>query len=122
MTEVEIAEAFSGHRFAEAYPFLADDVHWDLVGASPLHGADAVKAACESTLDGLSDVTTTFRRFRTIAQGDLVVVESEAEYREAGGAVRVASCDLYVFAESRIVAITSYTAELETRRQSTARP
>ncbi len=114
MTEVEIAEAFSGHRFAEAYPFLADDVHWDLVGASPLDGADAVRAACESTLEGLSDVTTTFHRFRTIAQGDLVVVESEAEYREAGGAVTdVASCDLYEFASGRIVAITSYTAELE---------
>ena len=117
MTEVEISEAFSGHRFAEAYPFLADDVHWDLVGASPLDGADAVEAACESTLDGLSDVTTTFRRFRTIAQGNLVVVESEAEYREAGGAVtEVASCDLYEFASGRIVAITSYTVELEARR------
>ena len=31
-TPRRIAEAFSGHRFAEAYPALADDVRWDLVG------------------------------------------------------------------------------------------
>jgi hypothetical protein len=92
-------------------------LHWNLVGAEPLGGVVAVKAACESTLAGLREITTTFRRFRTIAQGDLVVVESEAEYREAGGAVTVvASCDLYEFADGRIGAITSYTVELEARR------
>ncbi len=31
------AQAFSGHRFAEAYPHLADDVHWILVGGPNDH-------------------------------------------------------------------------------------
>ena len=36
MTIDAIAEAFSGHRFADAYPFLADDVRWELVGGPTL--------------------------------------------------------------------------------------
>ena len=37
-----IAQAFSGHRFAEAYPHLADDVHWILVGGPMITGKQVV--------------------------------------------------------------------------------
>jgi hypothetical protein len=33
MDNREIAKAFSGHRFADAYPHLAQNVRWVLVGA-----------------------------------------------------------------------------------------
>ena len=36
-----IAEAFSGHRFSEAYPALAPDVRWTAVGQGTLTGRDA---------------------------------------------------------------------------------
>ena len=66
MTIDAIAEAFSSHRFADAYPFLADDVQWELVGGPTLHGPDEVRAACEATLSELEGIETEFRRFRTI--------------------------------------------------------
>ena len=40
MTPRQVAEAFSGHRFAEAYPALADDVRWEIVGEETLVGGE----------------------------------------------------------------------------------
>ncbi len=46
----EIAEAFSRHRFADAYPHLAPDVRWIAHGSAETVGRDAVVAVCESGL------------------------------------------------------------------------
>ena len=49
-TPETIARAFSGHAFHEAYPYLAEDVRWVLVGGPTLVGKQAAIEACESTL------------------------------------------------------------------------
>lgn len=109
----EIGHAFSSHEFAEAYPHLALDVRWDLVGGSPLNGRDAVIAACEESLAYLSQATTDFRRFRSVVGTDVVVVDSLAEYSGADGQTSVvASCDIYDFANGEVAVITSYTVEV----------
>ena len=41
LTPEAVATAFSGHRFAEAYPSLHDDVRWTLVGSSVIVGREA---------------------------------------------------------------------------------
>jgi ketosteroid isomerase-like protein len=107
-----IATAFSGHRFAEAYPALHEDLRWTLVGSSVLVGKAAAVEACESTLAGLAETTTTFRRFDTVVGQDAVVVDSVAEYGSDEGSVTVASCDLYQFRDGQVVAIRSYTVEV----------
>ncbi len=112
MTIDAVAAAFSGHRFADAYPFLADDVQWELVGGPTLRGPDEVRAACEATLSGLEGIETEFRRFRTIVGADSVVVDAIGVYRDSDGDSTVASCDIYDFSDGRIVGITSYTVEL----------
>jgi ketosteroid isomerase-like protein len=107
------AEAFSGHRFAEAYPALADDVRWDLVGEDALVGRQAVVDACEGTLAALGDGSTEFLRFVVVADGDRVAVDTIARYTDADGATgTVSSCDVYEFADDRLVAIRSYGVEL----------
>jgi len=109
----EIAQAFSSHRFAEAYPHLAADVRWDLVGGAPLTGRDAVIAACEESLAYLSQATTDFRKFRSVVGTDAVVVDSLAEYSAADGQTSVvASCDIYDFVNGEVATITSYTVEV----------
>jgi hypothetical protein len=45
----DIAEAFSGHRFAEAVVHPAADARWVLVGQTTIEGRDAIVAACENT-------------------------------------------------------------------------
>ena len=116
-----IATAFSGHRFAEAYPALHEDLRWTLVGASVLVGKAAAIEACESTLAGLAETTTRFTRFDTVVGPDAVVVDSVAEYESADGSITVASCDLYQFRDGQVVAIRSYTVEVpDGRTPSTA--
>jgi hypothetical protein len=113
-TAREVAEAFSGHRFADAHPHLAEDVRWVLVGGGVLTGREAVREACEGTLSELTGATTEFLRFLTVDGGDVVAVDAIGRYTAADGTVSlVSSCDLYEFREDVVVTITSYTVELD---------
>lgn len=113
-TPREIAEAFSGHRFSDAYAGLAPDVRWTSVGAGVLTGRQAVVDACEATLAEFATGTAEFRRFLVIAEGDAVAVDAIGRYVDADGGVSVvSSCDLYEFSGGTLTAITSYTVELD---------
>ena len=118
-TPREVAEAFSGHRFAEAYDHLAEDVRWVLVGAGELVGRAAVQDACEQTLAELAGGSTEFLRFLTIdgsgADGTgAVAVDAVGRYTVPGHPVSVvSSCDLYEFDGGQVRTITSYTVELD---------
>lgn len=109
----EIAEAFSSHRFEEALPFVADDAEWTLVGEADLHGASAIAEACRSTAGELADSSTTFIRFDVAADGDLVAIDAVGVYTSpSGDTSSVASCDLFTFSDGRIVSIRSYAIEV----------
>ncbi len=75
-TPRQIAEAFSGHRFGDAYAALSPDVRWTSVGAGVLTGRQAVVDACEATLAELASGTAEFLRFVVIADGDAVAVDA----------------------------------------------
>ncbi len=111
-TQREVAEAFSRHDFEKAYPHLAEDVRWVVVGDRKFAGRDAVIGACDESAAYLSTVSTTFRAFEVLAGDDFVVTNSTAEYAVDGEASVVASCDIYRFAGGALTAITSYTVEL----------
>jgi len=112
-TPETIARAFSSHRFAEAYPYLAEDVRWVLVGGPTLIGKQAVIDTCEGTLHELAQTTTNFSRFRTIVGADAVVVDAVGEYQAPDEPLSVvASCDIYEVSRGLIREITSYTTEL----------
>ena len=113
-TPRQIAEAFSGHRFQEAYPALAPDVRWISVGAGRLTGREAVIDACEATLSELATGTARFERFVVVAEGDAAAVDAIGRYVDAEGEVSVvSSCDIYEFRDGVVTAITSYTVELD---------
>jgi ketosteroid isomerase-like protein len=113
-TPRQIAEAFSGHRFHDAYPALSPDVRWTCVGEVVLTGRQAVVDACEATLAGLATGTAEFQRFLVIADGDTVAVDAVGRYTDADGGVSVvSSCDLYEFQDGALTTITSYTVELD---------
>jgi ketosteroid isomerase-like protein len=108
-----VAEAFSAHRFAEAYPALADDVRWDLVGQDTLVGRQSVVDACEGTLAALAGGTATVERCVVAGDGDVVAVDTVTRYAGAdGSAGRVSSCDVYEFTGGRLTTIRSYTVEV----------
>ena len=118
-TPRQVAEAFSGHRFEEAYDQLAEDVRWVLVGAGELVGRAAVRDACEQTAAELVGGSTEFLRFLTVdgsgADGSgAVAVDAVGRYTTPGHPETVvSSCDLYEFRGGQVVTITSYTVELD---------
>lgn len=112
-TGADVARAFSGHRFDEAFDHLADDVRWVLVGDSVLEGRVAVEAACRGTAVGLAEVTTTWLRLVVADGGDVVAVDAVGRYDSAEGTTAVSSCDVYEFVDGLVSRITSYTVEVD---------
>jgi hypothetical protein len=110
----DTAEAFSAHRFEEAFGHLADDARWVLVGGGTVEGRDAIVAACRDTAAALAGATTTFERFVVVAGADAVAVDVVARYRdETGSTSVVSSCDIYEFDADVLRTITSYAVELD---------
>ncbi len=112
----QISEAFSGHRFADAYDHLADDVRWVLPGQSTIEGRQAVVAACESTAAGLAHLARSeFLRFVSVAGDRVAAVDAIGRYVGHDGAVSVvSSADIYELGDDGLVTtITSYAVELD---------
>ena len=120
-TPRETAEAFSGHRFRDAYAALSPDVRWTAVGEGVVTGRRSVVDACEATLTELATTTTTFSRFVVVADADgrTAAVDVVARYVDAYGAESVvSSCDVYEFADGQVTTITSYAVELDPPAQA----
>lgn len=117
VTPLELARAFSSHRFEEVYDHLAGDVRWVAVGAGVVSGRDAVIDACTRSTAELADTTVEYLRFVTAGDGaeptQRVAVDSVARYRDTDGTSLVSSCDVYEFRGGTVVAITSYAVEVD---------
>jgi limonene-1,2-epoxide hydrolase len=113
LTNEQIAEAFSHHDFEAAYPYLTDDLRWNMVGERLVEGKEIVIAVCRESAAYLMGVTTDFVKFRTVVTDDCVVIDSVAEYTDKENKTsHVASCDIYDFTNGKVSEITSYTVEV----------
>ena len=113
LTNEQIAEAFSHHDFEAAYPYLTDDIRWNLVGERRVEGKEKVIAVCRESAAYLTGVTTDFGKFRSVITDDCVVIDSVAEYTDKEEKPSyVASCDIYDFTNGKVSEITSYTVEV----------
>lgn len=116
LANVDIALAFSRHRFDHVIPHFADDIEWDMVGDEVVKGSDAVVRVCTDAADDLSRTTVTYIRNEAVVGEHAVAVDTLAEYRDHDGAVSmVASCDLLSFTEGKISMIRSYNIEVYAR-------
>jgi len=110
----QISEAFSRHDFEAAYPYLTDDVRWNIVGQRRVEGKEKVIAVCRESAAYLTGVVTNFVKFRIVVTDDCVVIDSVAEYTDEEEQLSyVASCDIYDFTNGEVSEITSYTVEVE---------
>ena len=116
-TITETAEAFSRHRFEEAFPFMLDEAEWTLIGGQQIRGKADIVKVCQESASELENAKTSFSRFKVITTDDCVVIDSRAEYIDSDGeSSHVASCDIYEFIDGNIAAITSYAVEVEPSR------
>ncbi|ADB31685.1 hypothetical protein Kfla_2617 [Kribbella flavida DSM 17836] len=113
-TILQVAEAFSAHRFSEVYPFLHPEVTWTLVGAARLEGREQVVQACETALGQLAQTTSQVLRFKTVANADAVVIDTVTRYVDKKWQSSfVSACDIFEFTQGHLTAITSYTQEVD---------
>lgn len=111
----QIAEAFSSHRFVETYPYMADEIKWNIVGREVLAGREAVIATCAESAKFLETVSTTFTKLKIYRAETFIVVEGAAQFLDQENQTSsVASCDVFQFSDGRLVEITSYNVELNT--------
>jgi hypothetical protein len=109
----QIAEAFCSHRFVETYPYMADEIKWNIVGSEELMGREAVIDRCEESAKYLETVSTTFTRLKINRAETFVVVEGAAQFQDQENQTSsVASCDVFQFSDGPLVKITSYNIEL----------
>ncbi|MDZ4711810.1 MAG: nuclear transport factor 2 family protein [bacterium] len=104
-----IAELFSGGKFEQTYPFLADDIQWNIIGEDMLTGKQSVVEFCDRTALYFSEVTNIFSTYNVIVDGDRVAINGKAEFtNKEGKTTVVSSCDVYVFDDGKVKEITSY--------------
>jgi SnoaL-like domain len=109
----QIAEAFCSHRFVETYPYMADEIKWEIVGREQLVGREVVIDQCNQAAKFLETVSTTIARLKIIRAETFVVVEGAAKFQDQENqTASVASCDVFQFSDGRLVRITSYNVEL----------
>ena len=111
-----VAEAFSGHRFADVHDRLHEDVRWGLPGQGVIEGKDAVIAACDSTTAEMDHLASTeFSRFVAVGDDRVAAVDAVGHYVSKDGSVSVvSSADIYEFdADGLVVTVTSYAVELD---------
>ena len=116
MNTQQIAEAFSGHRFAETYDHLADSVRWVLPGQALIEGRSAVVEACNSSAAEMAQLATAeFGRFVSVASDRVAAVDAVGRYVSQDGSVSVvSSADIYEFdGDGLVTTITSYAVELD---------
>ncbi|SHN81393.1 SnoaL-like domain-containing protein [Geodermatophilus obscurus] len=114
----ETAEAFSGHRFRDAYAALPPDIRWTRIGQRVVTGRQSVVDACEATLAELATTTIEFTRFVVVADDNAAAVDVIGRYVDADGTTSVvSSCDVYEFRDGMVTAITSYAVELDPATQ-----
>ena len=109
----QIAEAFCSYRFAVTYPYMADEIKWNIVGREELMGRQAVIERCDKSAKFLETVTATITKLKIHRAETCIVVEGAAQFQDQENQTSsVASCDVFQFSDERLVEITSYIIEL----------
>jgi hypothetical protein len=109
----QIAEAFCSHRFIETFPYMADEIKWNMIGNEELIGREAVIDHCNKSAKFLETVSSTITKLKTYLVGTCVIVEGAAQFKDHENQTSgVASCDVFQFSDGRLVEITSYVIDL----------
>ena len=108
----EIAESISKHNFQNAYEYFSEDIVWNLIGGNIISGKEDVIKTCKESAEYLASVKTTFNSFQTYEAENIIIIESSADYIDENNEKSVvSSCDIYKFAENKLIEITSYNIE-----------
>jgi len=104
MTKRQIAELFSGGKFANTYAYLSDNIEWNVFGEKILKGKKALIDDCDQTARYFASVTTNFKTYHVIEDGNTIAINGRAEFIRNGKTVAIVNaCDVYEFDDLRIL-------------------
>ena len=104
MTNKQIAELFSAGQFEDTYPYLSENIEWNVFGEKMLQGKNAVIEDCNRTAQYFRSVTTDFRTYNVIEEANCIAIHGIAEFIRDGKTVAlVNACDIYEFDDSGIL-------------------
>ena len=104
MTNKQIAELFSAGQFEDSYPYLSENIEWNVFGEKMLQGKKAVIEDCNRTAQYFKSVTTDFRTYNVIEEANRTAIHGRAEFIRDGKTVAIVNaCDVYEFDDSGIL-------------------
>jgi len=104
----QITEAFCSHRFGETFPYMSDEIKWNMIGR------EAVIDHCNQSAKFLETVSSTITKLKTYRVENCVILEGAAQFKDQKNQTSgAASCDLFHFLDGRLVQITSYVIDLD---------
>lgn len=107
----QISKEFSKGNFPFTYNYMAEDVQWNVVGASVIKGKEAVIAHCNKMLGDMDGSVLT--NTKHIVGEDSIATEGYCDYSNDGKPGRVEYCDVYKFDGEKLQGITSYCIEIK---------
>lgn len=96
---LEACLAFSTGEGKKAYPLIAEDAVWNIVGDREIDGLTEIKLICD---EATKESAPNFKNIRTIESKFHIICEG-ANLNDD-----VYYCDIYTIEEDRITEITSY--------------
>ena len=98
-TAVEVAQLFSGGKFADIEDYLSVDIEWNLyeekrIIAGKSHVLEFMRKAGEY----FKSITTKFETFGVLEDGNKVAIYGRAEFIRGSRTINtIYSCDVYIF-------------------------
>lgn len=110
ITQKEIAESFSNGNFEFTFPYLSENIIWNVVGENIFKGKKSVVANCLQTAEYFNSVHTVFNTDEIIETDNKVVISGTAEFMRDGKRVNfISACDVYEFNDkNELERISSY--------------
>lgn len=104
-----MAKAFSEGKFETVFPFMSEDIKWNIIGNRVLNGKESVISFCGETQKYFSEVKTVFKTSNIISDKECVAIDGTAEFTDKEGKTTcVSACDVYRFENEKLKEITSY--------------
>ena len=105
-----IAESFSNGIFELAYPYLSENIEWNVIGESQFKGKSEVIENCNQTAEYFKSIETNFKTEDIIVVDNKIVIRGSGEFLRDGKRVNlITACDVYEFDENnQLERISSY--------------
>ncbi len=94
----DIAESFSNGNFEMTFPYLSENIIWNVIGENQFNGKSEVVNNCKQTSKYFKSVETDFKTEDIIVTDFKVVIRGSGEFLRDGNRVNlIEACDVYEF-------------------------